>query len=133
MRRVGLAILGIVAFAAAVLGGSATWADDGRPAFPVAKGGHCVDDIPVMRRNHFAFLYHQRDETLRLGIRGGKYSLKECVNCHAATGPDGKAIPVNAPGQFCQSCHEYAAVSIDCFSCHATTPDSAGAGKTAAR
>ena len=33
------------------------------------------------------------------------------------------AIPVNAPGQFCESCHTYAAVKMDCFECHATVPD----------
>lgn len=32
-------------------------------------------------------------------------------------------MPVNSPGQFCASCHRFAAVSLDCFQCHATTPD----------
>lgn len=101
------------------------WAGDAGPSFPKATskalGGSCVDDPATMRRHHFDFLKHQRDDTLRQGIRGAKYSLKECVSCHAQV-KDGHAVPVNAPGQFCASCHEYAAVSIDCFSCHATTP-----------
>ena len=97
-------------------------AEDGRPALPKAKGDTCVESVEVMRKNHFGLLMHQRDETLRHGLRGGSHSLKECVACHAADGADGKPIPVNAPGQFCQSCHEFAAIQIDCFSCHATTP-----------
>ena len=34
----------------------------------------------------------------------------------------GEAIPVNAEGQFCQTCHVKTAVNIDCFTCHATVP-----------
>lgn len=96
------------------------WAGESGPSFPKAQGS-CVDDPATMRRHHFDFLKHQRDDTMRQGIRGAKYSLKDCVSCHAQV-KDGHAVPVNAPGQFCASCHEYAAVSIDCFSCHATTP-----------
>ncbi|CAA7624902.1 putative Hdr-like menaquinol oxidoreductase cytochrome c subunit [Magnetospirillum sp. LM-5] len=100
------------------------WAGDISPVIPKAQGA-CVDEPQAMRRHHFDFLKHQRDDTLRSGIRGAKYSLKECVSCHALRGHDGKAVPVNAEGQFCQSCHSYAAVSIDCFTCHATVPDKA--------
>ena len=69
---------------------------------------------------------HQRDETVHRGIRTRKHSLKECIECHVQRDDAGSTIPVDAPGQFCQSCHEYAAVSMDCFQCHATTPDSGG-------
>jgi hypothetical protein len=31
---------------------------------------------------------------------------------------------VTAQGQFCQGCHAYTAVKIDCFSCHASVPES---------
>jgi cytochrome c553 len=129
MRLGWLAKLGLVAVTAILLMASVAWAADGRPALPKAKGDKCVESVDVMRRNHFGLLMHQRDETLRDGVRGGAHSLKECVSCHAADGPNGTSIPVNAPGQFCQSCHEYAAVSIDCFSCHATIPG--GVDKTA--
>lgn len=100
------------------------------PVFPKAKGGGCVEETQTMRRNHMELLKHQRDITLRQGVRGSKHALKDCVGCHAAEGKDGKAVPVNAPGQFCASCHSYAAVSMDCFDCHATTPEK-GAVKTA--
>nr|WP_235062922.1 Hdr-like menaquinol oxidoreductase cytochrome c subunit [Paramagnetospirillum caucaseum] len=92
------------------------------PQWPKAKGEACIAANDVMRREHPDMLKHQRDDTLRLGIRGAKASLKACVECHAATSADGHAVPVDAPGQFCQSCHSYVAVKPDCFECHATTP-----------
>lgn len=60
------------------------------------------------------FILHQRDETMHRGIRTSKHSLKNCVNCHA----DPKTGSVLGKDGFCQSCHAYAAVTVDCFSCH---------------
>ena len=60
---------------------------------------------------------HQRTETMRLGIRGGKYSLAECVECHASTKTNSV---VGSNEAFCQGCHAYAAVKLDCFECHST-------------
>lgn len=89
-----------------------------QPLVEKARGGQCVDESAFMRRNHMKLLMHQRNDTLRGGIRTGKYSLKECVACHASQ----TSQSVNAePGNFCQSCHNYAAVKIDCFECHANT------------
>jgi hypothetical protein len=82
----------------------------------------CVQPDGEMRRNHMKYILHQRDKTMHEGIRTRQYSLEECVNCHAAKNDDGEYIPVNAPDQFCYSCHSYAAVNIDCFQCHATRP-----------
>ena len=71
-----------------------------------------------MRRRHMDLLKHQRDDTLRAGVRNGNYSLKACIACHASQ----KTQSVNAEaGNFCQSCHAYAAVKIDCFECHTGT------------
>ena len=82
------------------------------------KGEQCVEPVDVMRRNHFDFLMHQRDETLREGIRGKKYGLNECIDCHAVTSPDVAGGKLRTLKPFCKECHEYAAVSIDCFACH---------------
>jgi hypothetical protein len=92
------------------------------PQWPKPRGETCIDSPATMRRDHADMLKHQRDDTLRLGIRGAKASLKACVECHSAQAADGHAVPVNDPGQFCQSCHAYAAVKPDCFECHATIP-----------
>ncbi len=69
-----------------------------------------------MRRNHMKLLMHQRGETVHRGIRTKKYSLKNCLTCHA---PEKPTADQSTPQHFCQSCHAYAGVRIDCFECHA--------------
>ena len=86
------------------------------PPVETAKAGtQCVAPPDVMRRNHMDFLKHQRDDTVHGGIRGAKFSLKGCIDCHASTKTQSVA---QEPGNFCVSCHAYAAVKIDCFECH---------------
>jgi hypothetical protein len=91
-----------------------------QPVIEPARGGQCVEDTAYMRRNHMELLKHQRDDTLRGGVRTGvKYSLQACIECHASqTTQSVTASQTN----FCVSCHSYAAVKIDCFECHATQP-----------
>lgn len=94
------------------------------PAIPAAsKGDQCVEPLDVIRRKHMEMLEHERDDTVYGGIRGRKHSLAGCLGCHTQSDATGAPIPINAPGQFCSSCHSYAAVTIDCFSCHATVPE----------
>jgi hypothetical protein len=90
-----------------------------KPVLEAARGGQCVEDAAYMRRNHMQLLKHQRGDTLRGGIRTGKYSLKTCIDCHASASTN--SVNTSA-GDFCQSCHNYAAVSLDCFGCHASKP-----------
>lgn len=82
----------------------------------------CVAPTSEMRRNHMDYLKHGRVKTVRDGVRGLKYSLAECVDCHAEKRTDGGYEPVNGEGQFCASCHTYTAVSLACFQCHRKTP-----------
>lgn len=93
------------------------------PEITRGKGGQCVADTDYMRRFHMDVLTHQRDQTVQQGIRTKRFSLRECVACHATTGDDGKAVSINAPGEFCAGCHEYTATTIDCFQCHASKPE----------
>jgi hypothetical protein len=93
-----------------------------------AKGDRCVEDTAFMRRNHMELLKHHRDETVHLGIRTRKYSLKGCIDCHASKETGSVAA---AKDDFCVSCHAYAAVKIDCFDCHSTKPQ--GAAQATAR
>ena len=83
----------------------------------------CVRPTDYMKRNHFEVIKHQRDMTVHKGIRATKDSLAGCVDCHANIDAAGKAIPVDAKGQFCAGCHDYVAVNIDCFSCHTNVPE----------
>ena len=90
----------------------------------VEPEGKCVEPTDVMRKNHMEFILHQRDETVHEGIRTSKHSLKQCVSCHAVKNDQGEYVHVDDSKHFCVSCHEYAAVNIDCFQCHADTPRS---------
>jgi len=93
-----------------------------KPVIEAAKGGQCVEDPALMRRNHMEYLKHQRDDTMHGGIRGAKYSLKACIECHASQQTNSVTA---APTNFCISCHSFAAVKVDCFECHATQPGKA--------
>ena len=92
------------------------------PTIAKGKGDECVEPLDVIRRDHMDLLNHQRDSTVHEGVRTKRHSLKNCIECHASKDDEGQWVPVNAPDQFCDSCHSYAAVSMDCFQCHATTP-----------
>ncbi|MCK5166038.1 MAG: hypothetical protein KAQ66_01925 [Rhodospirillaceae bacterium] len=85
------------------------------------KGEQCVEPVDVMRREHMNMLKHQRDETLREGIRGNKYGLNECVDCHATKSPEIAGGNIRTVKPFCAECHQFAAVKIDCFECHTGT------------
>ena len=95
------------------------------PDVPRAAGGQCVAEKDFMRKNHMKLLTHQRDDTVHDGLRPADRSLKACIACHAVQGADGKAITVSDPKHFCRSCHDYAAVKVDCFECHASRPEAA--------
>ena len=86
----------------------------------------CVEPTEIMQKEHFVFLYHQRDNTVIDGIRTKQHSLADCIDCHVGYDEKGVAIPINSEGQFCQTCHVQTAVNIDCFSCHATVPRDKG-------
>lgn len=105
---------------------AATAAAGGRVPLPAeieAKGEQCVQPEAEMRRNHMNYILHQRDQTMHQGIRTKQYSLKECINCHVQPTADGSYPSIHTKEHFCNSCHTYAAVKIDCFECHATRPE----------
>ena len=89
---------------------------------PEGEGVKCVEPEDVMRRDHMNFILHQRDETMHEGIRTSKYSFAECINCHVQPDDKGKIADFDSEDHFCNGCHEYAAVTIDCFECHADRP-----------
>ena len=89
------------------------------PKLEHGKGDKCVDDVAFIRRHHPDLLKHHRDETVRLGIRTTKYSLKKCVECHAGSKTGSVA---SSKEDFCVACHRYAGAKLDCWDCHATKP-----------
>jgi hypothetical protein len=112
-----LLLIAALAFAAPVLA-----ADSNRVPKPViepARGEKCVESTEFMRRNHMELLKHQRDATTHQGIRTRNHSLNGCIECHASRKNNSV---VGSEQNFCQSCHSYAAVKLDCFECHASKP-----------
>jgi uncharacterized Fe-S radical SAM superfamily protein PflX len=129
MRRAAFGVLGAVL----ALGWmAAVHAADPKPAgrvpmptVTIEKGEKCVEPTEEMRRNHMEMILHQRDRTLHDGIRSVKHSLKNCIDCHA----NPKTNSVLGKDGFCESCHAYAAVSMDCFECHSSSPRKDAADK----
>lgn len=128
-RYIRALVVAPAVFAAAFLAMAAAAAENdgaGRvpmPSISRGNGEKCVADTDFMRRNHMELLLHQRDRTMREGVRTKQYSLRECVACHAVPGPDARPVTAASPKHFCRACHDYAAVSIDCFECHASRPE----------
>ena len=122
--RAGLALVLLL------MAGLAGAADEGgRTPRPVieraAAGTQCVAEPAVMRREHMDMLKHQRDRTVHLGERRVKVTLNGCIDCHAGKGAGAAAGSVTGSAQaFCESCHRYAAVKLDCFECHQSRPAS---------
>ena len=110
------AILGATALLAAHTPSAAAGSNKPEPAIAQAKGDHCVKDDAFMIRHHPDLLKHQRNDTMRRGIRSGEFSLKRCMECHADNGV-GHAVKTD-----CDNCHAYAAVKLDCWDCHARKP-----------
>lgn len=94
----------------------AAHAGDGvpKPTIKIATEGKCIAPAEDMRRNHMDMLKHQRNETMREGKRGMPASLNGCIECHASKSTGS----VTGKDQFCESCHSYAAVKLDCWDCH---------------
>ena len=86
---------------------------------PTNGSEKCVLPESEMKKNHMMHILHQRDKTMRQGIRTKQFSLKECINCHV---PENSTARFGDDKHFCSSCHNYAGVTIDCFQCHADRP-----------
>lgn len=116
--RALLALFAIIAFAASAQAqDKSLW-----PAVPKASGEpHPVDEH--WRANHMAYMLHDRNLTLREGDRDIKASIGQCFDCHAVKDEAGEFVTYEDDRHFCRVCHDYAAVQVDCFMCHRSTPD----------
>jgi hypothetical protein len=94
-------------------------AAQGRTPLPAvqsaAAGTQCVEPPDVMRRNHMNCSSTSATTPCAAACAAPRHSLKGCIDCHASAQTRSVA---QAPGNFCVSCHQYAAVKIDCFECH---------------
>jgi len=93
------------------------------PNVPKAIGNPHPEGNEYWRINHPDLLRHDRDKVLREGERKIDASIKQCVTCHAVFDEDSKPVKADSEEFFCSTCHKFAAVKIDCFSCHSSDPD----------
>ena len=130
MRGLGWFTVWLGTMLLAMFASAAAASDDYERASRIPKpvetkplGDHCVEPTEFMKRNHMKLILHQRDKTMHQGIRTTKYSLKNCIYCHATPTKENPQVrSVLGEGHFCQSCHAYNAVTIDCFECHSSKP-----------
>lgn len=85
----------------------------------------CVEPVGIMRTQHFEFILDHRDKTVIQGIRTKQYSLIGCIDCHITPNAQGEYARYSEKTHFCASCHQFTAVNIDCFQCHADRPEEA--------
>lgn len=115
---------GLIAAGVAVLAlaGTAVHAQSGRvpvPKLEVDKSTTCVAPPEVMRRTHAQMLKERKFRTVHLGVRGGDEALTRCLECHASKST---GAAVGSRDAFCQACHDYVGVRLDCFGCHQGRP-----------
>ena len=94
------------------------------PVIPKALADAEKGHAELMRRDHMDLMIHKRDETVHQGVRTKRYSLKACIACHAVLDNEKQPVSYSNPKHFCRTCHDYAAVTIDCFQCHTSKPPS---------
>lgn len=92
------------------------------PAIPRASGEPHAEGNAYMRRWHMSMMKHDRDKTMYQGQRDVTASIGECFDCHTVRNEAGTPVTVADERHFCRVCHDYAAVQVDCFDCHRSTP-----------
>ncbi|KKM09742.1 menaquinol oxidoreductase [Clostridiales bacterium PH28_bin88] len=100
------------------------------PAIRQLQVKECVEATTEMRARHMQLLNDWRNWVVRDGNRvyvaenGKRYEMSlqnTCLECHSSRHQPGQAQPVTAqPNQaeFCDTCHNYAGVKPDCWTCH---------------
>ena len=118
------ALVGVQALTGLMLLSNAALADTPVPVVhePEGEGVKCIHPEDEMRRNHMNYILHERDETMHEGIRNEPASLAGCIDCHVTPDENGEIARYDSEQHFCNACHQYAAVQIDCFQCHADRP-----------
>lgn len=122
-RVTSLALVGLALVAASTVTQATGVGDFVVDSSKAARLENCVEPTEYMRRNHMEVIRHQRDTTVYGGIRSTKHSLAGCVECHVGYDAQHKPVGIDGDGQFCAACHDYAAVKLNCFDCHATVPE----------
>ncbi|QFY89775.1 hypothetical protein D5125_09900 [Magnetovirga frankeli] len=126
-----LALPLLLGLAWAVVAGQGAPSGAGVPGTSKAEqaGATCVRPTEEMRRYHMDLIQHERDRTVREGIRVTDGSLAGCVDCHSRQDANQQPVAIDAEGEFCQGCHGFTAVNITCFQCHSSVPATVSASR----
>jgi len=98
------------------------------PEIPKGTGDPHPEGNEFWRKNHMDLMKHDRDVVMYDGVRVVSGSLKECFDCHTVKDAEGHVVTYQDEQHFCRTCHDYAAVKVDCFMCHRSTPDGVDEG-----
>ena len=110
----GIAVF-VLLFTSPLLYNAATGKAAAAPTLPKPSGTQCVESVEYMRSSHMELLESWRDKVVREGSRtyvasdGKQYDISlvgTCMSCH--TNKD----------EFCGTCHSYAGVDPNCWTCH---------------
>lgn len=123
IRSFVLVLIGVLAMAAGFAGDATAEGWTPRPIVTQGKGDSCVEPTEVMRRRHGEILLSAAEKGVSADAGTERHGLSDCVECHAARDGGGRVLPVDGDDQFCGSCHRFAAVSTNCFACHADRPE----------
>lgn len=113
----------ILGLCLALAWGVAAPAQEIAPVVPKATGEPHPEGNAYMRRWHMQMMRHDRDVTMYQGVRPVEASLNACFECHTVRDDAGTPVTVADERHFCRTCHDFAAVKVDCFDCHRSTPE----------
>lgn len=120
--RTALLLLGLALATVSPAAADEIWAGLG-PEVPKATGEPHPEGNAYMRRRHMQLMRHDRDLTMHEGDRNIDASLAECFECHSVKDEAGAYLTYESEQHFCRACHDFAAVKVDCFMCHRSTPE----------
>lgn len=103
------------------------------PEIPKGTGDPHPEGNEFWRKNHMDLMKHDRDVVMYDGVRVVSGSLKECFDCHTVKDAEAHVVTYQDEQHFCRTCHDYAAVKVDCFMCHRSTPDGVDEGNLHAK
>jgi hypothetical protein len=84
------------------------------PRLAKARTTPCILPPAEMRASHMRLLADWRDLAVRQGVRRVKTTDARMVNVSLT----GTCLDCHEKARFCDTCHEYAGVKPDCWSCH---------------
>lgn len=131
LRATISALLAALCWTAVPPGPAGAAPDSQSPPVPRQKlvRGHWSENLDIMRSTHPTVLL-ERMQTSATDTEAQKHvfvaeaAIERCVTCHIIRDEDNTPVSAADSRHFCRQCHAKNAVSLNCFSCHASLPAS---------